>query len=76
MTGMMGTTTGTTAGAMTAPPDDEEELREDELAPPPPEPLKRELTDAVDAAMADARREPKPGVVVAVANRLSSHSEI
>ena len=73
MTETAGDTTGTTTG-MAA--DDNEELLEDERAPPPPVLLRRELMDAVDDAMAEERTEPKLEVLVAVANRLSSHSEI
>ena len=73
----MGATTAGTIGATAAVPDDDEELRDDELAPPPPAPLKRELTDAVEAAMADERRVPKVDVTLANGDRrLSSHSEI
>ena len=76
MIGMAATTTGTT-GATVAVPDEDEELLDDELAPPPPAPLKRELTDAVEADMADERRVPKVDVPVANGDkRLSSHSEI
>ena len=75
MTGRTGTDTGT-SGTMGGPPDDEDELLEDERAPPPPELLRRDETDAVDDAIADARREPNPGALVAVANRVVSHSDI
>ncbi len=57
-------------------PDDDEELLDEDLGPPPPAPLSRELTDAVDDAMAEARTAPKPVVSDAAARRLSSHSEI
>ncbi len=73
MTGMLDGTTGTTVGTTA---EDDDELLEDGRAPPPPAPLRRELIDAVDNARADERTEPKPGVHVAVAKLLSSHSEI
>ncbi len=64
--------TGTTGEA----PDDVEELLDEEVGRPPPAPLSREVTDAVDDAMAEARTAPKPVVRDAAARRLSSHSEI
>ena len=70
---------GTTIGALGTPgetPDDDEELLDDDLAPPPPAPLSKELTDAVEDAIADARTAPKPGGSDAEASRLPSHSEI
>ena len=76
MTGT-GTTAGTTAGTVSdAPDDDDEELLDDELAPPPPAPLSRDVTDAVEDTMAEARSDPKPVVTGTAARRLSSHSEI
>ena len=74
MIGMTGT--GTTAGTMGEAPDDDDELLDDELAPPPPAPLSRDVTDAAEDTMAEARREPKPVVTATAARRLSSHSEI
>jgi len=74
MTGPEGGTTGIPTGGTGA--GDDEELLEDERAPPPPALLRRELMDAVDDAMADERTETKPGIGIAVASRLSSHSEI
>ena len=73
-------TDGTTAGAKGARPgevpDGDEVLRDDELAPPSPEELSRELTDAIEDAVAEERIGPKPTGVDAIAKRLSSHSEI
>ena len=74
MIGMTGT--GTTAGTIGDAPDDDEELRDDELAPPPPAPLSRDVTDAVEDTMAEARSDPKPVVTGTAARRLSSHSAI
>ena len=73
MTGMADGTTGTAVGTTA---EDDDELLDDGRAPPPPAPLRREVIDAVDDARADERTEPKPGVHDAVANLLSSHSEI
>jgi hypothetical protein len=61
---------------MAAAPEDDEELLDAERAPPPPALLRSELTEAVDDAIADDKRELKLRDVDAVANRLSSHSEI
>jgi len=73
--GTEGAAVGATGARGGEAPDDEE-LRDDELGPPPPEELKREVTDAVEAAMAAARTVPKPIGVEAAAKRVSSHSEI
>jgi hypothetical protein len=73
--GTDGAAVGATGARGGEAPDDEE-LRDDELSPPPPEELKREVTDAVEAAMAAARTVPKPIGVDAAAKRVSSHSEI
>ena len=51
---------GTRTGTLGEAPDADEELLDDEQAPPPPEPLSRELTDAVEDVMAEARTAPKP----------------
>ena len=67
---------GTTAGTTGEAPDDDEELLDDELAPPPPAPLSREVTDAAEDTMAEARSEPRPIATGPAARRLSSHSEI
>ena len=64
------------ADAAATPGDEEELLLDDDPAPPPPAPLRRELTDAVEDAMAEARTAPNPVVSDAVARRFSSHSEI
>ena len=76
MIGIVLTISGTMAGTLGETPDDDEELLDDERAPPPPEPLSRELTDAVEDAMAEARIAPKAVDSETVARRLSSHSEI
>ena len=77
MIGMHGPVVGATGTTVAEMPDDEEELLlDDDLAPPPPAPLRRELTDAVKDAMAEARSAPNPVVSDAVARRLSSHSQI
>ena len=72
---MTGATTGAT-GTLGAAPDDDEELLDDNRAPPPPALPRSELTEAVDDAIADDKRELKLRDVDAVAKRLSSHSEI
>ena len=75
---MMGMTeaTGTTGSTLGEAPDDDEALLEDDLPPPPPAPLRSEVTDAVEDAIADARIAPKPVVPDTAARRLSSHSAI
>ena len=75
MIGMTGATTGTD-GTMAGDPEEDEELLDAEGALPPPALLRSELTEAVDDAIADDKRELKLRDVDAVDNRLSSHSEI
>ncbi len=67
---------GTRTGTLGEAPDADEDLLDDERAPPPPEPLSRELTDAVEDVIAEARTAPKPVENDIMARRLSSHSEI
>ncbi len=67
---------GTRTGTLGEAPDADEELLDDEQAPPPPEPLSRELTDAVEDVIAEARTAPQPVDSDIIARRLSSHSEI
>ena len=65
-----------TTGTLGEAPDDDEELLDDKPGPPPPAPLSREVTDAVEDAIAEARIAPKPVVDDTASRRFSSHSEI
>ena len=58
------------AGTLGETPDDDEELLDDERAPPSREPLSKELTDAVEDVMAEAKTAPKPVDSETTAKRL------
>ena len=58
MIGVVVTISGPMAGTLGEAADEDDELLDDERVPPRPELLSRELTDAVEEVMADARTAP------------------